>query len=387
MIALHKINLTLFRNYDALRLEPAGAKTVLLTGANGAGKTNILEALSLLVPGKGLRGHDLSDIRNRHADAHEAWAVAAELDDASGERIRLGTGETRNKKGEPSSSARAVRVNGKDAKRVSDLAKHLSCVWLTPQMDRIFMEGASSRRRFFDRLVFAFAPDHAATLTRYEKHMRDRLRLLKTEMRPDPLWLDQLEANMAGDAVAIAAARLDLMDRLDAVFARHRKDDYFPIPRLNAEGDVEDSLRLRAALDIEDELRRKWKSTRGLDAHAGKTLLGPHRSDIGVVYTDKDMPAAQCSTGEQKGLLISILLTHARVMQKEKGHVPLMLLDDVAAHLDDHRRAALFARLQDLNAQVWMSSADADVFAGIANGAAHFEVAPGLHGPDVRAVA
>ncbi len=384
MIALHKINLTLFRNYDALRLEPQGAKTVLLTGPNGSGKTNILEAISLLIPGKGLRGHHLADIRNRHAEPNESWAVAAELDDAHGERIRLGTGETRNKKSDGATSARIVRVNGKDAKRVSDLAKHLSAVWLTPQMDRLFLEGASSRRRFFDRLVFAFAPDHAATLTRYERHMRDRLRLLKGDTRPDPLWLDKLEAHMAADAVAIVAARLDLTDRLEQVIARHRKDDMFPIPTIVAEGDVEDRLRHHAAVDIEDELQRKWKETRGLDAHAGKTLLGPHRSDMRVTYADKDMPASQCSTGEQKGLLISILLTHARVMQNEKGHVPLLLLDDVAAHLDDQRRAALFARLQDLKAQVWMSSADADVFAGIAPDAAHFNVTPGTHGPEVK---
>lgn len=376
-IVIHKINLTAFRSYDALRLDTCGAAQVILTGLNGAGKTNVLEALSLLIPGKGLRGADFAEIKNRTADAQTQWAVAADVETAAGERLRIGTGTSHTAK------TRSVRIDGKDVKNVSTLAKHLSAVWLTPQMDRIFQEGAAARRRFLDRLVFAFQPDHAAHLSRYEKNMRERLKVLQAPARPDAQWLDVLESNMAADAVAIAAARIDTIERLTAQVADVLSDHtgmssgIFPAPALSVQGAVEAQVMQGAALAAEDHFREHLFTSRGLDAAAGRTLVGVHRSDFAVTYAEKNMAAAACSTGEQKGLLVSIVLAHAAAMQAQKGYVPLILLDEVAAHLDTRRRAALFERLAAIPAQVWLTGTDSADFARFAASGCFFEVTPG----------
>lgn len=374
-LSVHKISLTHFRNYETLRLEPRGAGMIVLTGENGAGKTNILEAVSLLAPGKGLRGAALDDILDRKAESFDAWAIAADIETAAGERAKIGTGLAAGKQN-PETRRRVVRIDGKDARSQNDLAKLVSVVWLTPQMDRLFLEGGTVRRKFLDRLVFAFDPAHATHLNRYEKNLRERMRLLQGDERtarmgPDPRWLAELESQLAADGVAIAAARRDLIDRL-----QHHvlKDSGFPAPLFELHGWLDAQITSRAALDIEDELKQRLQKSRPADSVSGKSQEGPHRSDFSVIYQVKDMPAAQCSTGEQKGLLVSTVLAHATMMKAEKGFVPILLLDEVAAHLDDTRRAELFDYLASFDAQVWLTGTESAVFTGLENRALFFRV-------------
>lgn len=372
-LLLQRLNLTHFRGYEALRLDfgasgPLG-KLVVLTGQNGAGKTNILEAISLLVPGKGLRGADLLEIKNRAAGPEDLWAVSAEIETAAGLTARLGTGLDRGAK------RRTVRIDGKEARAQNDLAALMACVWLTPQMDRLFLEGPSTRRKFFDRLVFAFDPGHAARLNRYDRQLRERMRLLQAERGADARWLDALEAQLAAEAVSIAAARLTLLSKLAHYAARlAESQSLFPSPYIGISGWTEDAVQRRPALGVEEELKQRFRQSRAADAQGGRSHEGVHRSDFIVRYAVRDMPAAQCSTGEQKGLLVSIVLAHALMMQGEKGFVPVLLLDEVAAHLDDARRAELFSCLCALGGQVFLTGTDAAIFAPLAGCARFFAV-------------
>jgi DNA replication and repair protein RecF len=379
-LRLKKISLTNFRNYAALRLEIKDARIVVLAGENGAGKTNILEAVSLLAPGKGLRSADLGDMTTRHPDtpAQSTWAVAAELQNAAGDAVRIGTGLDRRSDGR---QRRVVRIDGKDTGGQGALSAHVAAVWLTPQMDRLFLEGTAARRRFLDRLVFAHTPDHVTHLNRYEKNMRARLKLLTGEEAADPKWLDALEQQMAADAVSVTAARQHLLARLTYHLAElSAVQSLFPSPVMALSGKLDQLLAKSAALQAEEKLQDMLRSARRLDAETGRTTEGAHRSDLIVHYADKNMPADQCSTGEQKGLLVSIILAHALMMQAEKGFVPLLLLDEVAAHLDDARRAQLFAHLRALDGQVWLTGTDAAIFRDLDAGAAFFRLAAG----DVR---
>lgn len=378
-LRLQKISLTSFRNYDALRLDVKDARLVVLAGENGAGKTNILEAVSLLAPGKGLRGADLGDmIRRDNTDGMTrtaTWAVAAELQNAAGDAVRIGTGLDRRADGR---QRRVVRIDGKDAGGQGALSDHVAAVWLTPQMDRLFLEGTAARRRFLDRLVFAHAPEHVTHLNRYEKNMRQRLKLLTGEGAQDPKWLDVLEEQMAGDAVSVAAARQHLLARLSHHLGElSAAQSLFPSPVMSLAGNLDQMLQKGTALQAEDTLRDRWRTTRRLDADIGRTSEGAHRTDLLVRYADKNMPADQCSTGEQKGLLVSIILAHALMMQAEKGFVPLLLLDEVAAHLDDARRAQLFAHLKALDGQVWLTGTDAGIFRDLGGAAAVFKLSEG----------
>jgi len=376
-LRLKKISLTSFRNYDALRLEVKDARLVVLAGANGAGKTNILEAVSLLAPGKGLRGAELGDMTARQAGAAplSAWAVAAELQNAAGDAVRIGTGLDRRADGR---QRRVVRIDGKDAGGQGALSAHVAAVWLTPQMDRLFLEGAAARRRFLDRLVFAHAPEHVTHLNRYEKNMRQRLKLLTDAGTHDPTWLDVLEQQMAADAVSVAAARQHLLARLTHHLAElSAVQSLFPSPVMALSGKLDGLLAKSTALQVEENLRDALRRMRRLDAETGRTTEGAHRTDLAVFYAGKNMPADQCSTGEQKGLLVSIILAHALMMQAEKGFVPLLLLDEVAAHLDDARRAQLFAHLKALDGQVWLTGTDAAIFRDLGADAALFKLANG----------
>lgn len=366
-LSLHKLNLTHFRGYDALRLDLGGARMVVLAGANGAGKTNILEAISLLIPGKGLRAADLLEIKNRDAGPEDLWAVAAELD-SGGHQVRIGTGLERDFK------RRTVRIQGKEAKTHNELTTFVSCVWLTPQMDRLFLEGASSRRKFFDRLVYAFEPEHAARLNRYDKNLRERMKLLQ-EGAPDLRWLDTLESQLAAEAVCIAASRLNLISRLSHYVTKlGEKQTLFPAPYITLSGWTEGEVQKSPAVTVEEELKKRFKASRALDGHSGKSQEGIHRSDFLVRFAAKDMPADQCSTGEQKGLLISIVLAHALMMQGERGFVPLLLLDEVAAHLDDARRQELFDCLIAIDGQVFLTGTDLNIFAPLKSHARFFTV-------------
>ncbi|MFH1158783.1 MAG: DNA replication/repair protein RecF [Pseudomonadota bacterium] len=373
-LSLHKINISQFRNYEAARLDLTGTERhpsgiVVLTGSNGAGKTNILEAVSLLVPGKGLRGAEAKDMKNRAAGPEDLWAVSAEVETAQGLTVRIGTGLDRE------AGRRIVRINGKDVRRQSDLSGFVSAVWLTPQMDRLFLEGSPSRRRFLDRLVFAYEPDHVTRINRYDKTMRERMKLIQLDKPADPRWLSGLETQMSAAAVSAAASRIALLRRLqqhaDAL------DAHFPRPRLEAEGWVENELAARPAVDVEEELKNRLAAARMADRASGRTGEGIHRSDLRVTYAEKNIPAALASTGEQKALLVSIILAHALMMQVEKGFVPIILLDEVAAHLDETRRRQLFSRLRSLKGQIWLTGTDETIFSPLLDTAKHFRVDQG----------
>lgn len=366
-LRLSKISLTSFRNYEALRLETGGALQIVMAGPNGAGKTNILEAVSLLAPGKGLRGAELDELTSRDAGTDARWAVAAELESTAGFSLRLGTGLERKAGG---AARRVIRLNGKEVKGQRHLSEHVAAVWLTPQMDRIFTEGAAARRKFLDRLVFAYAPDHVTHLNRYDKNLRERLRLLTDMRTPDPRWLDTLESQIAADAVSIAAARAHLLARLSHhLHELSQLQTLFPAPAVRLVCGVAAALEKHPALAVEQSTAETLRASRMTDAAAGRTAAGTHRADFAVRYAAKDMPADQCSTGEQKGLLLSIVLAHALMMRAEKGFVPLLLLDEVAAHLDDDRRAQLFAHLQALGGQVWLTGTEAALFGALKDAA------------------
>ncbi len=375
-LAVSRLDLTDFRNYAALRLEAPdnsdGANSVVaLVGPNGAGKTNLLEALSFLAPGRGLRGARLSDLARRVAGEDGqgrggAWAVSARVV-RHGETIRLGTGCT----GASSSSGgerRGVRIDGETARGQASLAEVVSMVWLTPRMDRIFDDGPAARRRFLDRMVFGFDPAHAGRLAAYEQALRERTRLLREQApgrRADPAWLSAVEDTLATRGVAIAAARRDLVQRLDQVCAA--EGGAFPRAGLALKGMVEAWLEEGPALDVEERIRRGLANQRDDDAQTGGAGIGPHRSDIAVRHRDKDLPMDQCSTGEQKAVLIAIVLADARLQALERGYPPILLLDEVAAHLDAPRRRALFDTLRETGAQAWLTGTDSRAFAPIAD--------------------
>ena len=374
-LAVMRLNLTQFRNYDALRLDLDG-RPVVLTGHNGAGKTNLLEAVSLLTPGRGLRNARLDELAP-HSAADHAWAIAARVDTSAGP-VDLGTGIAANEE------RRQVRIDGQQARGQNALGNHCAAVWLTPQMDRLFLDGAEERRRFLDRLVFGTDPAHAGRVTAYQNGRRQRQKLL-AEGRSDQGWLDALERTLAQRAVAITAARLDLARRLDSAAADHveqaglegQSESPFPVPRIAVIGQVEEWLAESPALAVEDQLADAWRANRGHDASTGQTSLGIHRSDMAVWYAGRNTPAAQCSTGEQKALLIGLMLASAKLIAAERGMQPLLLLDEVAAHLDSDRRAALFDQLLASGAQVWLTGTDPDLFAPLGESAQHFRVADG----------
>ncbi|TZG26349.1 DNA replication/repair protein RecF [Sphingomonas montanisoli] len=341
-MAVTRLALTDFRSHGRLLIEP-GTGLVVLTGENGAGKTNLLEALSLLAPGRGLRGVALSDMAR--TDGPGGFAVAARLVDSTGEPIDIGTGT------EPQApDRRIVRINGAPT-AANTLAEWLSLVWLTPAMDRLFVDTPGGRRRFLDRLVLALDPAHAAHATRYEAAVRDRNRLLGEETPPDPVWLDALEAAMAEHGDAVAQARAHMVVALNARIAAEPEGP-FARPTLDIGG--------WNGSDLASELRQG----RGRDRAAGRTLSGPHRSDLIVTHAAKGQPAARSSTGEQKALLLSLILAHADLVAERKGARPILLLDEVAAHLDPGRRAALFDRLAAGGGQIWMTGTEPALFEG-----------------------
>lgn len=357
-ILLHNV-----RCYHSVRMDDVQTGLVILCGPNGAGKTNVLEAVSLLTPGRGLRGASNEDIQKR--DDPALWAISAQIDHG-GAQIQIGTGA------EPNATKRTVRINGMVAKSQMALSDYLSCIWLTPQMDRLFLDTAGGRRRFFDKLVFAFDPAHAGRVTRYENAMAQRSKLLR-EGKGDDSWLKSLESQMAETGVAIAAARLDFVARLQQAcnLAHDLEATWFPKAKLSLSGTVEELLSKMPAVEVEEMFAYQLRQSRSRDAETGGAATGPHKGDLVVYYAAKSMPADQCSTGEQKALLIGIILAHARLMKVERGAPPILLLDEVAAHLDEKRRAALYDLLLSLGGQVWMTGTDESLFSA-AKGRAQF---------------
>jgi DNA replication and repair protein RecF len=349
-LAVTRLHLTNFRSYAGAELVTSGAP-VVLAGPNGAGKTNILDAISLLSPGRGLRGAKLGEhVRKGPAVQTDAlWAVAATVARAD-TAYEIGTGLTLGPNG---GERRHVRLNGVEAKNSADLGDIVQMIWLTPAMDRLFIESAGGRRRFLDRLVLGFDAGHARAATRYETAMRERARLLKYGPR-DPAWLDGLENEMAEAGVAMAAARAATVERLNRALAERGVAGAFPSASLALTGETYDS---------EDALRGALAGARIRDAEAGRTTVGPHVTDLAARHTAKRADARDCSTGEQKALLISIMLADARELSRAReGLAPLLLLDEIAAHLDTVRRAALFEEIADLGAQAWMTGTDLSLF-------------------------
>ncbi len=376
-LTLTRLMLRDFRSYPALTLG-LGGRVVVLTGENGAGKTNLLEAISLLGPGRGLRGARLADLARAAPEGRLPWAAAGRFRGPWGE-FDIGTGTP---EGGPI-ERRGFRLDGQPVRGGADLADRVAAVWLTPQMDRLFQEGAGDRRRFLDRLAWALEPGHARQVAAYEGAMAQRNRLLAHGgLRvADPAWLSALEDAMARHGVALAAARRTLVARMNAVLAGG-VTGAFPAAVLELLCPVAAALDGAPALAVEDRLRAEWEASRPRDAAAGAVLSGPHRADLGATHAAKGVPAALCSTGEQKALLVSIVLAHAALIAAARGFAPLLLLDEVAAHLDAPRREALFAALAALPAQAFLTGTDAAVFAPLRGVAAGFRTAPGAVVPD-----
>lgn len=354
-LAVTRLNVTNFRSYAAAELNTSGS-AVVLAGPNGAGKTNLLDAISLLSPGRGLRGAKLADHvrKGPMAPAGALWAVAATVKRGETD-YEIGTGLSEQSASRPGGGGRqdkrVVRLNGVEAKGSAELGEIVQMVWLTPAMDRLFIESASGRRRFLDRLVLGFDASHARAATRYETAMRERARLLKYGPR-DPQWLDGLENEMAEAGILVARARQGTVERLNAALAL--RVGAFPAAALSLSEEVyADAPKLGDAL----------AKSRIRDAESGRTLVGPHLTDLLARHVQKRADARDCSTGEQKALLISIMLAFARELTAARdGLAPLLLLDEVAAHLDAIRRGALFEEIADLKAQAWMTGTDLSLF-------------------------
>jgi len=354
--AFTHLTLTDFRSYGRAELALDG-RPVFLVGPNGAGKTNFLEAVSLFTPGRGLRGAAGAELGRRMPGEPQgrAWAVAALIEE-DGEPVRIGTGVE-----SPAAARRTVRIEGEPVP-AGRLADHQRQVWLTPAQDRLFLEGAGDRRRFFDRLVFAAEPAHAAHASAYEKSQRERSRLL-AEGPVDPAWLSALEARMADAGALMAAARARTLAALQTEIDG-RGDRPFPQARLSLAGEWERMAGEGVELaEIEARLVRALAASRERDAAAGRALTGPHRGDLAVIHAEKDRPAAECSTGEQKALILNLVLAQAaRLSRAESAPNPILLLDEVAAHLDRRRRAALFDEIEALKLQAFLTGTDEHLF-------------------------
>jgi DNA replication and repair protein RecF len=358
-VHLSALKLANVRNYASLTLK-LDERAVVLTGPNGAGKTNILEAISFLSPGRGLRRARLGDVARRDGDG--SWAIATTI---SGLGVtEIGTGLTLTDDGP--SPQRVVRINHAPAPSSQALLEYLRVVWLVPAMDGLFTGAASDRRRFLDRLVLAIDARHGERVSAYERAMRERNRLL-AEGRNQPKWLDALELQMAEYAVAIAAARNECLTLLNGATAATGFDGPFPAADLGVAGTAEAALETSSATEVEDRLVRALAAARPADRAAKRTLSGPQLSDLIVAHSAKRIPAAECSTGEQKALLIGIVLAHARLIARLTGETPIILLDEVVAHLDAERRADLFRILLDLGCQSWLTGTDPEPFSGLAD--------------------
>jgi DNA replication and repair protein RecF len=364
---IHRLSLTHFRNYRAASLETRG-EVVVLVGPNGAGKTNCLEAISFLSPGRGLRRATLEDVADNQGDG--SWAVSAEVEGALG-LATLGTGIDPPRKDAPASTRRC-RIDREAVSSATAFGDHLRMVWLTPAMDGLFLGAASDRRRFFDRLVLAIDSEHSSRVSALDRALRSRNRLLEVRNYDDH-WCEAIERETAELAVAVAAMRGQTAVKLGAML-RARADAPFPSAHIELDGWMENASLSEPATAVEDRYREILRSSRARDAAAGRTLEGPHLTDLKVTYAPKSMPARDASTGEQKALLIGLVLAHARLVAEMTGITPLLLLDEVVAHLDPDRRRALFAELAKIGAQAWLTGADPAAFTDVGAAAEILEV-------------
>ncbi len=370
--ALTRLALSNYRSYASASIA-CDARPVVLAGGNGAGKTNMLEAISWFAPGRGLRGAAIAEAcREQPGLAPSAWAVSSTIEGPDGV-FEAGTGLAANSEGE--TPRRIVRINNAPASGPAALTEIFSVLWLTPAMDRLFIEGASGRRKFLDRIAMGFVPGHAQACVAYERATRERLRLLR-DGRGEPRWLDGLEIEMARHGTAMIRNRLHAVARL--MEAMGSGDSAFPAALIALEGEAE-TLFAADPVEATNALAARLSARRRLDESAGRTLFGPHRADLAVRHAGRNRAAASCSTGEQKALLISLVLAAARAQSRRA--VPVLLLDEVAAHLDAERRSALFDAISAMGAQAWMTGTDMSVFLPLAERAQLFRVADGTITP------
>lgn len=368
-LRLRRLVLRRFRNYHHLDLT-LDERPVVLTGDNGAGKTNLLEAVSLLAPGRGLRRARLGEL-DRHGDGGP-WSIAALLEGRDGP-LEVATARV------PESERRSIAIDGRTARGKAVLTGLGGIVWLTPAQDRLFEEAPAARRRFLDRLVLAIDPEHARRVSSYERLLRERGLLLR-EGRGDPAWLRALEGRIAETGVAVAAARRDLLAGLNTALADAVSS--FPRARLTLAGEVESWLDAMPALAAEQKLAEALAASRPQDAEAGGARVGPHRTDLLVQDVASGLPAEGCSTGRQKSLLVSIVLAEARLRQRRLGELPILLLDEIAAHLDARRRGELMTALLELGVQAWLTGTDAELFAALRGRARFLKVHEAKLTPD-----
>lgn len=366
---LSRLRLTAFRNYAAAALD-LDSRHVVLTGPNGAGKTNLLEAISVLSPGRGLRGASFETLQAHGSDI--GWAVAATIETDNGP-ADIGTGAA-------PEGGRRVRINGANARSIEAMSDYLRVLWLTPAMDGLFSGPAGDRRRFLDRLVTTLIPSHSASVGDYEKAMRQRNRLL--EEQGDPAWLNAIEAQMAELGASIHLARADSLEHLQALIEQSLDDASFPAAHLALTPLLEGVVDHPSSAALETALRDAWRAARGVDRAAGRTISGPHRVDLEVTYAQKGMPAALGSTGEQKALLIGLILAHARLVKLRTAITPFLLLDEIAAHLDPDRRRALFLALDGLGTQCFLTGTDRVLFEALGERAQLITVRDGRVYPD-----
>src|SRR5262245_5384959 len=377
---IRRLTLTNFRSYRHASLT-VGGDTVVLTGPNGAGKTNLIEAISFLAPGRGLRRATLDEVTFSEADgtsngADRPWAVSAEVEGALG-LVALGTGIEPSADDAAAQVARKYRLDREPVSSATAFADHLRIIWMVPAMDQLFAGPASERRRFLDRLVLAVDAEHGSRVNALERALRSRNRLLEGPS-PDPHWLDAVEHDTAELAVAVAAGRAETVRRLSgALVERRDMSGAFPSAEVALDGWMEALLLAHPAIEVEDRYRSVLKENRVRDIAAGRTTDGPHLTDLDVVYQPKQIPARDASTGEQKALLIGLILAHANLVADMTGFAPVLLLDEVVAHLDPGRRIALYAALERLGAQAWMTGADPAAFGDIGGAAEIFSVTPG----------
>ena len=381
-----RLTLTDFRNYEKLRIN-AKIAPIVITGANGSGKTNILEAISFLTPGRGLRSAKLSDIKrireteNAIDMACEGWSVAADILRGN-EEHKIGTALQKVNKAETSEyfntgddmrvyERRIIQINGQKVNQQAELGKYISAIWVTPQMDRLFLGGPQPRRSFLDRLVYAFDIEHAKRTANFEHLYRQLFQMLKNGLA-DKYWLQSVEAEMAALGVAIAAARRELIARLNT-FILHEPDDVFPDVRLELDGLIEKMLDSESALTTEDFYVEHLAKQRSF-VRQNESVDGINRTDFKVFYKKKNMPAELCSTGEQKALLVSIILAQTKCQILDKGFAPILLLDEVTTHLDDIKRDALLEKIRQLNLQAWITSTEAQNFSLLQNDAQFLQV-------------
>jgi DNA replication and repair protein RecF len=370
LVALLRLTLTDFRSYKALRFSP-GSEICVFTGPNGSGKTNLLEAVSLLAPGRGLRGARVADLARRGEEASGTWAVAAQF--SGPETFEIGTGTT-----EDAPERRVFRLDGAAPGSQAEIAARFSAVWLTPQMDRLFTDPASGRRRFLDRLVIALEPSHAREIAAFESASAQRNRLLLEN--PDPAWLAGLEDAMARHAVAATAGRVALLSGLNATLAGGAAAP-FPEVRLALDCAIAEKLAAAPALEVEDFLRAAYATARLADAQARAPAYGPQKTDLLITDAATGRAAALSSTGQQKAMLIGIILGHAALIAHARGAAPFLLLDEPAVHLDATHRAALFAALENLRLAAWLTGTDAEAFAGLKSAACYSIADARITGP------